>query len=441
MLLACVAVLAQHNASPVLLKDTDTSVLLQALDERHSPLSWFGGDWPLQNHFYRPVSTLVFEIDHRLYGFGASGFGWTNALLCTFCVAALFWFVREVFDDRWLATGSAALFACWILDLGFYLAVCASWAAIPVGIVGFARHGFKFGRWVWAVCALAYLSSELMGLHPLWYRMMGWLPGRTASVMTVFGLASLACYARFERLGAQRKPAPGPNPLDPPATKSFSPDPEPSARVWGWAAASVVALLLALGSYEQAVMLPAALVGVAVVMHWRRYRVRWLWHVAFWGCLVAYLAIRKAVVPTAPSGYQLQQYRHSWSILRGIVEYLLPAANGIPGFIAALDMGPAIVFAKAGFIWEFATNVAAVVAMRRVWIPAIAGIGLSAIVYLPMAWFKDFDHYHFLPMALRTVMVVALARFAGGLALTALSPPPIQAPPRPSPAPGSLPRP
>jgi hypothetical protein len=111
----CALIFAGRAPGPGLLEDTDTATLLRVVQERNSPLSWFLGDWPLENHFYRPVSTLLFEADRAMYGKDAAGYGTTNALLAMACVAALFWFVRELTDRPAFACAAASLFALWHL--------------------------------------------------------------------------------------------------------------------------------------------------------------------------------------------------------------------------------------------------------------------------------------------------------------------------------------
>ena len=55
----CALLFAGRTESPSLLEDTDTVALLTRLREVRDPMAWFKGDWPLQNHFYRPISTLT----------------------------------------------------------------------------------------------------------------------------------------------------------------------------------------------------------------------------------------------------------------------------------------------------------------------------------------------------------------------------------------------
>src|SRR4051812_3110536 len=99
LIATCIPILLAPSRSPLLLRDTDTNALLQATRQRQAPLSWFTTDWPLANHFYRPLPTLTFELDDRLSGNDPSGYGWTNAVLCALCVLALFWLVREMTDS------------------------------------------------------------------------------------------------------------------------------------------------------------------------------------------------------------------------------------------------------------------------------------------------------------------------------------------------------
>src|SRR4051812_29278202 len=92
-------VLLSHGRGPSLLQDSDTAALLRITRARQAPLSWFAGDWPLENHFYRPLPTLTFELDDRLWHHSPDGYGWTNAILCVLCIWGLFWLLREMTDS------------------------------------------------------------------------------------------------------------------------------------------------------------------------------------------------------------------------------------------------------------------------------------------------------------------------------------------------------
>lgn len=440
---ACLAIVACRSSNPGMLGDTDTAVLLQTLKERNAPLSWFAGDWPLGNHFYRPVSTLTFELDQRLYGDNAAGFGLTNALLCAGCVLMLFWFLRELTDRPGLSAAGAALFGIWNLSAGAQVLGWLPWlAAIP--LAGAFLPGRRWMNGVFAAFAWLFVCSEANGMWPLMGRMIQWLPGRTASAMTLFALAALAAYARYERTSAQRRPDPPPSPFDTPDYKRPPTSGEPAKGAWLWAVACCLFALLALGSYEQAVMLPAALLGVALTLRWRGFRVRFGWQAAFWGLLAGYLALRWAVLPHDVSGYQQQQFRDGPGVFQSIMEYVLPVFGHIrTGMIILIEQGPIVLILSqwVDVYLGFGATLSVLSLLRRDWVLPLAGWALSILTFLPMAWVKHFDHYHYWPMAMRALFVVALLPVVAKATVTALSPQAVQAPPRPDPAPGSLLRP
>ncbi|HVL37881.1 MAG TPA: hypothetical protein VM328_00695 [Fimbriimonadaceae bacterium] len=442
VLLSCVPILLSHATSPDLLRDTDTQVLLDTIRQRQAPLSWFGGDWPLENHFYRPVSTLFFELDNALYGSNAAGYGWTNALLCVASVVLLFWLWRELADDVPVATLGAIMFALWHTSFAGKLSMLVFFMSFGAWILAFLP-----GRRLWPAIAaflvLYYLSFEVAGFRALEGRMIAWLPGRTASVMTVFALLSMAGYARYERLSASRVARPEPTPLDPPATKGTVVRAGVARTAWGWLLLSLVGLVLALGSYEQAVMLPAALFGVAVSLRLQRYQVRWGLQALFWGLLVGYLALRSQIVPTEASGYQLQQFRSGPGVWQSVMHYIFPAFKDLYSLAMTLDLGPLqfMSWGPWGSLLFAGSNLAAYgqVLNRRL-VLGLTGFALSLVTFLPMAWLKPFDHYDYWPMAMRSLFVSALVMAAGGTLVSAASRPAMQAPARPDPAPGSLPR-
>lgn len=446
----CIPIWLARSSSPMMLRDSDTAVLLGAIRERGHPFSWFLGDWPLGNHFYRPVSTLFFELDNKVYGADAGGYGATQALIAILCVLALHWFVRELWAD-WPACFAASLFAIWHLDWGVPLSSIVPYLAAVVFLVALFRRlampVFRAGTsevenrgsWrnvTWEVflgpMALFLLSSELGG-HQLRFRMIEWLPGRTASVMTLFGLLSLAAYARFERLTAKEVER-SPSPYDLPATKSTGVWKQPPRHPWLWALLSCVCLALALGSYEQAVMLPSLLLGVAVVQRLRGSPPKWIWQAAFWGILVGYLVLRRTLVSSEVSGYQAQQFRDGPGVWLAISDYLLPAWRPLQFVLTSLDAGIGILFLPAIYLAVLSVggNLAAVPILKgsRVGAIGLGGFVLSVLAFLPMAWLKHFDHYHYLPLALRTIFVVALGTASATFCLRALSPPAVLTPGR-----------
>lgn len=442
-ILSCIPILLNRVNHPGLLADSDTAFLLKIIREKQQPLSWFTGDWPLQNHFYRPISTLAFEFDNAMYGNNAGGYGLTNALICVACILLLCWVWRELTDSIPITIGATVLFGLWHWNQLIWAGPVLLWGSLAIGFLGLFRHGFKVRFWLPAVAAIGYLSYEIHGLQPLYNRMIAWLPGRTASVMTVFCLIALAAYARYERLSAT-KLDPKPTSVDEPAgTRSSVLSTRQVRAPWIWAVISVFACALALGSYEQAVMLPAALVGVAVSMRLQRYRVRWAWHIAFWGVLVLYIVARKVLLPQGTSGYQLQQFRSGPGVIFSITAYIIPSLRSVYALYKTLDLGLVLLYTSTVYetVWGVYADVAGFLAARRHWVLALTGFALSILTYLPMAWLNQFDHYHYWPMAMRSLFVVVTAWGAWELSVIAVSPQAIQAPQRSAPSPGSLPRP
>jgi hypothetical protein len=440
-LLSALWVWLHRSRSTELLVDSDTAFALAKIRERGNPWSWFGGDWPLENHFYRPISTLVFEADNALYGNWSIGYGWTNAILCALCVLLLFWFLRELTDEPGVSAGATVIFAywhAWLPGLSDVLRL----VVVGVLIAGALRHGFNVRKYLPAALVLLAAANLLVGATPLAGRTLEWVPGRTALTMTVFCLAALAAYARYERQSAVRAQKAEPGPLDPPATRNTQVSAEPrGAGIWGVVA--VLAAALALGSYEQAVMLPATLLGVAVAMRWQGYRVRWGWQFPFWALLVGYLFLRQALLPPTPSDYQDQQLRFGPGVFIAIADYIMPTLAAIPSFASSLDSGILLILTPGPWVFALAATrdiVAFIEARRRV-ILAATGWLLALLAFLPMAWLQPFDHYHYWPAALRSLLVAVLFGIGGRLCVIAWSPPGAQAPPRPDPAPGSLPRP
>ncbi|MCG9894016.1 MAG: hypothetical protein MH204_00890, partial [Fimbriimonadaceae bacterium] len=112
-LIVSILIVWGHSRSAGMMDDSDTRVLLAKIREVGNPWAWFAGDWPLENHFYRPISTLFFELDNALYRDRAAGYGLTNALLVAAAVMLLYAWLRELLDSRPLASLSAALFGVW----------------------------------------------------------------------------------------------------------------------------------------------------------------------------------------------------------------------------------------------------------------------------------------------------------------------------------------
>jgi hypothetical protein len=176
-------------------------------------------------------------------------------------------------------------------------------------------------------------------------------------------------------------------------------------------------------------------------MRFKRFQVRWGWQAGFWLLLVGYLILRKLVIPAGVSGYQAQQFRHGPGVYISLIAYIMPVVNGFSGFITEMEMGVLMLLNTNPYLFllSLASNLTAFYQARRQWVLALAGYGMSLIAFLPMAWLKQFPHYAYWPIALRSLFSISLLWVAYELTVIAWSPPTQQAPPRRDPAPGSLP--
>lgn len=434
-------VFLRRGTGPALLQDSDTAFLLLKLGERRNPWSWFWTDWPLENHFYRPVSTLAFEFDRAVYGTNGSGYGLTQAFIAIAGILLATWMLIEICDSLPLGCVAGGLFGFWVAggSPGLYGAGLAWWAG-GLCLLGVLRGRSNLWPAFLAAIAAVFWFSTIDPPYPIYSRIVAWLPGRTASVMALFCFAGVAAFARYSR-GAERKVRPATS-EDVPATQGSSAVGVVKAPLW----IPVFALLctaLAMASYEQAVMMPAILTGVAVLYWLRGSRPRWWVPVASWVVLAGYLVLRKAVVPSGVSRYQGQQLRFGPSVFSSLLDFSLPGLNQRTTILNSFEGFPysymtpnpwvswALLVGNIGLIWVAWNS-------RHRW--TFIGAWLMALFsFMPMAWLKMFEHYYYWPAAF-----YALAVVIGGVALAeavvrAWSPPPLVAPRRDSPAPGSLP--
>lgn len=444
-LLLCIPILAGRSSSPALLQDSDTAFLLQTIRQKQAPMSWFVGDWPLANHFYRPLPTLTFELDTRLYGDNPAGYGLTTAILIALGVLSLFWMLGEMSSSPIWAFAGAGLFALWNYGFGSFPPETVLWPTGAVILLGFYRHGLKAGRYIPAALVIFFLAMELTAPEaaatPVSSRMIYWLPGRTASVMTLFALVAAAAYLRYERARATRS-LPTPTAFDRPTATRTGTSATPK-HPGIWLAISYLSAACAFASYEQAVMLPAILLGLAIYLRCTGWKPNWRIHAGFWVMLGAYLAMRHFILPASISRYQSQQLRYGPGVYQDLLAYLLP--NTFPLYAMWMGLKDNVYMLLTPSLWSPLLNFVATATTygqaRRHWQIIVAGLLMSTLAYLPMAWLKQFGHYHYWPLALRTIFILGIGRLAWDLASIAVCPPAIQAPPRPSPAPGSLPHP
>ncbi len=447
-LLSCVPLLLFHATKSDLLLDTDTSFLISKLNQYNNPWRWFTHDWPLENHFFRPISTLFFEFDNRVHPGSNPGFGLTNALICCLASLALYWFLCEVKRSIPVAVAGTWLFVCWTLGGWFFgtgwitLIIYVPWVLSLVILVRMIAER----KFLWSSIGVAFAGFFVWWQLPynqpdMSFRTLYWLPGRTATSMAIFALVALASYVRFERLGAASRPEREPTPLDPPATRSSNQRSEPY-NAWGWFGLSAVATAIALGAYEQAVMIPTLIFILGVWLRVSGYQTRFAYQIIFWGLVVAYAVYRVQIISVAPSNYQKQQFRHGAGLYIDIFNYAIPGLFGMITALSTLATSVLVIMNDVfwGAVGSFIANVSTWVTIRKTFIKPAIALSLAVFAYLPMAFLKQFGHYHYLPAAMMTLFVICLFESYWPRLIGAVSPGAIQAPKRETRAPGSLPK-
>lgn len=369
-----------------LLTDTDTAAIIQGIQKSPHPLHWFQGDWPLGNHFYRPVSTLPFQFDVAVWGTREFGWALTNFLLVWGGIVAFAWFLLELRVQRAIWAGSTLLFTLWNLDYGSCAQMVGGAAFVVAAVWLFKQRRPSPRLLVLPMLLAIFLVFELGGASVLQARMLGWVPGRTASTMTSFALLALAGFARTLRVGGW------------------------AARTW-W----LGGLMLALGAYEQAVMVPALMTGLCLLsaLEGTKEKPRWVEWLGPWTVLVAYVLLRRAILPETPSAYQSQSLRSSGFSMVAMESYLFPGVLAWSNLLVATSTSWILLFTQAAMrnVLLIASSVANWVVLlfsKGNWLPKYAYVA-AAVAYLPMAWLHTFDHYHFFPMAFKALFVVSAA--------------------------------
>ncbi len=441
--LLCVPILLLRATQVGLLDDSDTKFLLMKLGEHNNPWRWFTHDWPLENHFYRPISTLVFEYDWRLHPGDAAAFGLTNATLCCLCALGVYWLAWEMTQSMAKALMTQALFVLWTVGTSVPLIEYLPYAVCLV-VLGrmIAERQVRRDQVLVALASVFVPTLFFAQDGKFSADTLAWIPGRTATTMTVFCLISLAAYVRFERFGASRAAEAPPSATDVPATRSSVQRGFEPRAVWGWFGVSLVSAALAMGAYEQAVMIPFVVFGLGLWLRGQGVLTRFSLQMAFWFVLLAYVIVRLQYVPLKPSGYQSQQFRNGPGVLISMLNYVCPAGLSFHTVWLTLSSGLLMLLTSSPYVPALfgLGNIAFWVRLKAAGKPLAILVFCGAIAYLPMAFLHQFGHYHYWPGAFMALFAVLAFEQFWKVFLTAVSPRALQAPPRSSRAPGSLPR-
>jgi len=378
-------------------ENSDTRVIADRLQQPYHPSQWFTGDWALGNGFYRPVPTLSFALDVQLWGLNYRLYKIQNWLIAAACSLLVVWFVWELLRSAYFALGSGVLFAGWqsgVIEL------------VPWDLVGWVCllfilvYGALQGRtlfWKWALFgSILFVIGYEMSFPVLVrdihnasfsYRAMGWPPGRTSTLMTLFALISLASYCRFER------------------EKHGS---------WEWLA--LAGLAGAFGCHEQAITLPFLLVLCCVFLRFQGVRVRWHFLIVPFLLLGAYLYFHTHFIP-ADTDYRNQRMRGTNPARDALIAWGFPVWHDVLYLIGWVrDMDTELLWFTPVTLSFWLSSVRTLtysvvfVHLRKDWSLPLLGLFGSAIAYGPLAFVLPLQHYYYFPLVIRVIFVLVLGR-------------------------------
>lgn len=376
------------QASP-LRADSDTAQMLDAIRSVGGLWGvgrWFRGDWLLENGFYRPISSASLSLDYALYGEQAWGYCLTNWLLLGAIALGTALMVPRLLgvSPSW-GWGVAIALSTQYTGLARALGSHSSWwgvLAVLGGVwAGVACRGIRgyvqqLLRWelLLAVGALFWGWDRMLSAD--YVRLIEWVPSRTALLGTAFAVWAVVCWlVAIER------------------------------RQWGWVGIGGVLYLLALGAYEQPIMLAPFL--LTVMWGRRRESARQSLQVAgaIIACVVLIALLRVSLVTTEPTRYQRQQLRSTLSgpVLTYLSDLVPPVSQWL--YWEAVGWEPMVWFFKQP--WDHLVGLVLYVgvgaAFFRDWKRLRYGIGWHALTLLPMAFLHFFEHYMVLPQIGKTL--------------------------------------
>ncbi len=369
-------------------ENLDVRTILARLEQPHSPLTWLIGDWVLGNGFYRPLPSLLYELDYRLWGRDLMSYKWTNGLLSLACALLLIGWVWELSRSRMLALLTGVIFTGWQTGLLRGLPEWLLWSGVLIGIglgwrlTGDYRKALILGCFALVLGLELGFIPNLPDLHQALfaYRAMGWIAGRTATLMTAFVLLSLWAYCRLCWRGG-----------------------------WVWGMLSLVGFAGALGSYEQAIALPFLMVACGLAI--RAKGGQFVWWVPAVGLILLelYLWFYLATIPTETE-YHQQRLRRFYSLGASLTRWLCPPLLGVVDQLNLLiDVPLALLMPAFWYAWLVLGGY--LVVLARVWRNSLAWLGLlgSTLAYLPLAPVIPLMHYYYLPAVFRALWIATLA--------------------------------
>lgn len=366
-------------------ENLDTRVILQRLQQPHSIGAWFAGDWVLGNGFYRPLPSLLYQVDYWLWGANLLAWKWTNGLLATLNALLVVGFGWVLSGRRALALLGGLVFTYWQTGLLPAPPFWLGWVGLAAGVL----WGYRTGDWrrgvLWGCIAFTLVVElrfilTLPDIHQqsFAYRAVGWIPARTATLMTLCALLALMGGCLYARTGRLR-----------------------------WAALGLCGFLGALMSYEQAVVLPMlmGLCSLSVSRQQGAIPRAWLLPSLCLCLLIPYFAFYRTHIPT-DTEYHRQRLKRFTTLPETALYWLVPTARD-----AIMQVDVALVAPFNGVMPAFWLAqlglVAYLVALREGLRTRFGGLGWlgSLLAYAPLMPVLPLMHYYYLPSVFRALWV------------------------------------
>lgn len=396
LLLACGIVLALNLPGLVYVSDLpleddpDTPIILSNVREDMSArglLLWFTTDWPLGNGLYRPLVAISLAADSALFGDWARGYRLMNWGMAVLTALGLLLWARELGAGAVGALLAAGFFS---LQQSVRQPSLPPWVVMVAGaaILAFLLRSHLRGSsttgtivlspWVGAAVALYLLVLHWIPLTSV----VSWIAARTAlmgALCTVWAMVAVTRYAREGRAG--------------------------------WLAAGFALTALALCSYEQALMVPSAMLLLPILTRGASRRRAFTAAALILLLLPTYGTVRLATVGPEASEYVLLARK---STLRG-------AASSLAAYVArpyrvvqgmTIRLSTALNPLDRVMWWSLIVIANFALAFWRLFaiVPKTAAVMLAmqAILFLPMAGLHIFQHYYYLPGLASAVIASAL---------------------------------
>ncbi|OYT72476.1 MAG: hypothetical protein CFK49_08520 [Armatimonadetes bacterium JP3_11] len=362
-------------------ENLDTRVILRRLQQPHAVGEWFVGDWVLGNGFYRPLPSVLYQVDYWLWGANLLAWKWTNGLLATLNALLVVGVGWALSGRRALALLAGCVFTYWQTGLLPDPPLWLGWVGLGAGVlwgwrVGDWRRGALWGCLAYTLVVELRFILTLPDIHQqtFAYRAMGWIPARTATLMTLFALLAIVGTCVYARTGRLR-----------------------------WAALGLLGFLGALLSYEQAVVLPL-MMGLCSVSVSRGAIPRALLLPSLCLCLlIPYFAFYRTHIPTHTE-YHQQRLKRFTTLPETTLYWLVPTGREAlmqwdVARIAPFNwVMPAFWLAQLGLV-------AYLVALRaglRTRLGLVGWLG-SLLAYAPLMPVLPLMHYYYFPAVFRAL--------------------------------------